>query len=393
MAYLKDKGNIPLIVLVIGAVLLIGGFIYFSGKLKNENPTISDEIRSQTADWQSYKFKYGQAELRFPKGWLVKEAYSGPAEYKQVDFYPVKENSVIGSDYIITFSASSPYKSEIYDLSPVKEIAPLDSSSSGMISAEQPFYSNSANYNFSIPALGNKQNAHFDQQYNYTSIRFQKDGVEYSLSADINRALEQKMDPAEVTKVLTQMAKAITFFEAEGSCEEPVLKPLKDFPKSFVLVNNHESDRTDSVNGYFPNINPDPSELISLQAKSKNVPDRIFMAIYEADGKPIAEDSSVKSLAPISGGTDTFNKNKTVLMYVNCVNEIKDSGFTSSLYHIGDESHPFNIQIFGASDNPEKLWGVKEWNSKLLRTQRGTVYVQRGAIWQKYSLKQLHVTI
>ncbi len=170
-------------------------------------------------------------------------------------------------------------------------------------------------------------NAFFSQQSSSTTIYFTRNGIDYVLSANIAKALEQKMDPAEITSILTQMAKSVQFTQELGTCDDPVLQPLKTFPDNFTLSNYHDSDKSDTPTGYWPNVTliGNYNDIEGLQQKAKYSSKRYFLVSYEKDGQPVISDSTFeKNIVLIEGG-DFYNtsSNQTIITYVNCIGSMQ----------------------------------------------------------------------
>lgn len=392
---IRQKGFSPILIIitvVLFVILLEGGYLVyqylpkplFTGiSTKKEASVVATDTKKAEipSDWQTFNFKYGQMKISYAPGWLVKYVMQLTSSYQYVDFIPAKTGSVITSDYIITLNVSVPQK-------------PYTSYES---SASAQYYYYAPQNNFNIPGLGEGMNAYFDQQSNYTSVKFLRNGVQYSLGADIARALQQKMDPAEITSIVTKMAKSIEFTKETGTCDDPVLAPLTTFPDNFVLSNYHDSDRTDMPTGYWPNVTTGANYDYQngLDQKTKGDSRRFFLISYEKNGQSF-EDSAAfqKSAVLITGGYYySMDTDATTLMYVNCIDKIP-TGKAPQFFSIGSDSKdPFQIAIYGASNNPQNLWGVTKWNTDLLKKTRGEVYIKMGNQWQKYSAKDFYTAI
>lgn len=371
----NEKGIAALAVLLILLVMGVGSvYIYFKYRYKIASET---PISQETKDWQTYEFAFAQVSIKYPKNWLIKSVYKGPAEYKYVDFFPLIDGSVIAGDRIISLGAGLPY-----------DIGGVDDESTQ--SAYPNYTRYTKDFNFTIPALGNKPNAVFEQQQDFTTIKFERKGIEYSFSADMYQVLNEKMDPSEVTSVLTKMAKSVQFVDRKGSCEEPTLEPLTDFPGSLVLSNRHESDKSDPILGYFPKITLENND--SLRQDAKRNPDRFFIVSYSKEGSPFSDSGDFsKTVVPITGSKDPWTKDRTSLLFVNCP-ELLGSSKYAYIYKIVEGDSPFGVQIYGLSENPSKLWSVNSWNVDLVKKQRGTVYIKMGDKWQEYKADKVYVS-
>jgi hypothetical protein len=414
----KQSGFASIVIILVLIIIIAAAFFLkdtLLAKFKNIKTDQSiDEIKKETKDWQTYNFKYGQINIKYPEGWVVRSPDNYPSDYKYVDFLPVKEGSQISNSNIITVSAGIPYVEPFYETNVSNEVAMdnfNDSSYSGTLLPPPPLppldqdVSMSKMYpsqpyiqpnNFNIPALGAGDNAFFNQQQDQTVITFKKDGVDYTLIANIYSVLQEKMDPAEVTATLTKMAKSVSFTQELSSCDNFVLKPLTTFPENFVLANSYRSDKKDQVMGYTLDINTNIDKY-SLEQTARSNSDRIFTVAYKKDGQPMEKSEDLmKGIVNIEGRGDIWSNNLSVLYLVNCADYLTKPNVTKDyrIYRIGNSNEsPFNLELYASADNPNKLWGAKEWNINLLKQTRGTVYAKMGDKLQKYTATNYYATL
>ena len=86
----KQKENVLLIAIVIIAVLVIAGLMYYS---KNKSTTYQTDTQNQAgATYSSEKYK---VSLKYPSGWIVKETdpYLQDSNTAQVTFYKNDQHS------------------------------------------------------------------------------------------------------------------------------------------------------------------------------------------------------------------------------------------------------------------------------------------------------------
>ncbi len=409
----KGQSGIASIVILLSLLIaVIVGVFFFKDKIlskfqSQKGPQLSnEEVKKETKDWQTYNFKFAQVSVRYPQGWVVRPPDNSIADYKYVDFLPIKDNSEISINPFITISAGLPYEdSYYYKEEPVA--FSKESSDSGFLPPDLPpseyedapkdyYPPQTVKNNFNIPALGEGENAVFSQQQDQTIISFKKDGVEYTFTANIYNVLQEKRDPIEVNSTLTKMAKSISFTTELGSCDNFVLKPLADFPQDFVLSNAYNSDKKDPVSGYSLDIHNNYDQ-VSLRQTAQNTSERIFVVSYKKEGQPMgATEEEIKKLVNIEGGGDLWANNLTVVSLVNCAKDLTNSQVIKDqrIYKIGETSkNPFNLELYASSDNPAKLWGAKTWNVDLLKQTRGSVYIKRGDKLQKYTAANYYVTL
>lgn len=383
----SEAGFSPILIIitvVLFVILLEGGYVIFTGIFANKETSVvtSDSKKAEIlSGWQTFNYKYGQMKIGYPKGWLVKYDKNKISSYMPVDFIPPAKDSVITTDYMITLNVYAPAKPYYSEASPSAE-----------------YYTPPApKNNFNLPGLGEGMNAYFSQSSYSTTVYLTRNSIDYVLTADISKALNQKMDPAEITTILTQMAKSIEFTDEIGSCDDPVLAPLKNFPDNFILSNYHDSDKSDIPTGYWPNVsligNYNDSE--GLQLKSKGYIKRYFLVSYKKEGQPFnSDDNFTKTVVPITGG-DYYSvmQNHTVIFYINCMDSVK-TGSPIQFFYIGNDGlSKFEIDVYGAADNPQKLWSVDKWNTDLLKKTRSEVYIKMGDQWQKYSAKDFYTAL
>lgn len=374
----KNTQGFSLILLILlVSIILVGAGIGYVSFLRpkatqpQEEVQIPDAIKEQTKSWKDYKLKYGQIALKYPPNLLVKHIPSNYYASQYVDFFYVNDDSTLG-ERVITLEVGFPQDNEYQQ-----------AGAYGTNLFDKP--------NFIIPSLGSEPKAFYSQQNNMTEISFTKDGVRYRLTVDLYQVNSQKLDPVVINNLLDTMAKTITFTNEQGSCEEPVLKPLSDFPNYFVLSNRHKSDNKDPFKGYGTN----PNGRLYENDKINNHGMRTFLVSYEKDGASFSSTQEFqKTIVPISGykGYSYDNKDKTGLLYVNCPNDFTDN--EEQIYRVGeDSSDPFAVNIYGLSSNPTKLWGQEKWNTDLLKQTRNTVYIKMGDKWQKYKASDYIVTM
>lgn len=252
----NQKGSLPIIISIIVILIALTGAYYLgqknSFKVTQSNPSSSPVAvvetkafeKKEISDWQKYNLKFGQINIYYPPKWLVKDvdylAANYGSDYRSIYFFPV-EQSVVTEDNIIYLSVQ------------------LDQSQNPPVFLPD---------NFIIPALGDKPNANYSQQNNQTTLTFKHSGVLYILSLNLDAGLRTKLDPTQLTDIFNKMAKTLEFTNQTGTCDDPVLKPLADFPANFMLVNRHASDASDKVAYYYPEVlNPgtnsyfDPASL------------------------------------------------------------------------------------------------------------------------------------
>jgi hypothetical protein len=390
MSARHDTGIASVILLLAILAILAGiaGYLHYLGYQLlpfQKNPATFNSVSTQTQvdpkeidGWQSYLIKYGQLRVHYPPNWLIKENPKETTAVRYIDFLYSKEQGIISDQYLLTITVGK--------------------------SAEMPLDTTYLQKNFIIPALGNSENAYYLQNGGPATIRFDRNGVGYSISVNPEAALAEGIDPGESVNILTKMAKTLSFEEVAASCTEPVLKPLEDFPISFVLLNNHPAARSEKVQGYWPNLDvnrtqpplppvpsyaPDGTPLDSADTSSK-----IFVVSYQKDGNPFAESADFrKSVVEIEGGQNFYNPDaSTAIVNVNCP-ELLQKGLSQDLYLIGRTGNdPLEIDIYGRSSNATALWGVGEWTVNLLKKTRDVVYVKRGEVWQKYIAQNYYVT-
>ncbi len=389
----SQKGSVVIIILLV-FIILVGSFMYyqylskgFGNKDKNIsiNSDNSEKSKSKPAEvsngWQTFDYKYGQMKINYPPGWLVKYDIERTSSYRPIDFIPPQKGSVITTGYIISFNvyvAQKPYYSE-------------SSSSTQYYNPPPP------RNNFNIPALGEGMNAYFSQGSGSTAIYLTRNSVDYVLTANIAKALELKMDPAEITSILTQMSKSIQFTQDLGSCDDPVLQPLSSFPDNFILSNYHDSDKSDKPTGYWPNVSLDGNynDIDGLQQKANYGSKRYFLVSYAKEGEPFTTNSNFEqTVVSIQGGDYySISDNQTILIYVNCADKVQ-SGYPVQFFYIGNDGiNKFEVPVYGAFDNSRKLWGLDKWNINLLKKTRNSVYIKMGNKWQKYSANNYYVAL
>lgn len=412
-----QSGIASIVILLVLLIAVIAGVFFFKDKIltkfSQKGPQLSnEEVEKETKDWQTYNFKFAQVALRYPQGWVVKSPDSFTADYKYVDFLPIKGNSEISINPFITVSAGLPYEDPYYNYE-VKREAPVESTDAGSLPpppalpadniedltedlSKVAYSTPEPRKNFNIPALGEGENAVFSQEQDQTIIRFKKNGVEYTFTANIYTVLQEKMDPVEVNSVLTKMAKSVTFTTEVSSCENFVLKPLADFPQDFVLSNAYASDKKDPISGYSLDIN-NSFDKVSLRQTAQSTSERVFVVSYKKEGQPFeASEPEMKKLVNLEGGGDLWANNLTVVSLVNCAKDLTNPQVMKDqrIYKIGETAkNPFYLELYASSDNPSKLWGAKSWNIDLLKQTRGAVYVKRGDKLQKYTATNYYVTL
>src|SRR3989344_8470455 len=358
MSVLKRQSGIASIVIIFVLIIILGaGFFLLKdnllSKLQNKNKTDQsiEEIKKETQDWQTYNFNSISAGI----------PYVEPR-------YEVIDEVVIESPQDSSYSGSLP---------PPPPLPPIYKGLQEAIYAQPESPPN----NFNIPALGEGDNAVFNQQQDQTVITFKKDGVDYSLTANIYAVLQEKMDPAEVTAILTKMAKSVSFAEELSGCDNFILKPLTDFPENFVLANSYNSDKKDPVSGYGIDVKG-AVDRYSLEQTAQSNSERIFTVVYKKEGQAInSSEELMKGLVNIEDGGDIWSNNLSVLYLLNCAdfltkqNVIKDY----RIYKVGESTQsPFNLELYASSENPAKLWGAKVWNINLIKQTRGIVYAKMG---------------
>lgn len=400
-----QKGIAVLLVPVIIAVLVVLGFLVYKNYVSKTNllpqqigqnliasPSPKAEIPTS---WKTFTMKYGRVAISYPPNWLVKYIPNQYGSSQYADFFYTKGESVVSGEYVISLNVGV---------------------------ADQYSYLNSSQYNFVLPSLGTTANAKISQAQDITTIQFIKDGVFYTLTANLYEANRQKIDILELNSTLSQMAKSLTFVDAVASCEEPVLAPIKTFPKNFALSNRHDSDSKDPLSGYWPDISQDPNNSYYLKEDGSRTSMRSFIVTYEKDGEPFKHtDDFRKTLAPISGIStnnqlsvpvempvssellpvptivpapyvDTYNTDITIILNVNCVDQWKTQNNLRLYTATEDKNYPFSIAMYASSDNPQKLWGASKWNIDLLKKTRNVVYIRIGDQWQKYTAKNYYAT-
>lgn len=373
-----QKGFAPVVILV--AILIpafvIGGFFLYQYKYKKGDLILNSTPKEQPeqqkpADWQTFKFKFGQIAVSYPPNWFVKVNDKNSNTNQYIDFFPGKNKSVISGDYIITLR--------------VNTINDYDRVEKGQL-------------NYSLPGLGKEQNASFTQQYGLTAIKFTKDGVYYDLSMDINKSLSQKLDPGEVNDIFIKMAKSIYFFNELGTCDDPVLKPLYDFPSHFTLGNDHQSTGKDKVlnSNYaleqsYPTYTPGPEASFSASAIDYGSHRRFYVG-YAKDGSPFQDEGLSKKVVPVKGNRNYATEFETEILNVNCPDQGIINNYYRPYFITEDQNEQFGIALYGYSSNPNQLWGVDKWDIDLLKKTRDTVYAKRGSSWQKYTANLYQVT-
>lgn len=413
MSAQNQRGFSPIIIILVVILALSAGFYFYKDQIlskfgKEKTSKTTETVNKETSDWKVYNFKFGQISIKYPPEWVVRSPDNYPSEIKFIDFQPLKAGSEISDQYMVSASAGVPYEysyptpPRMLSLPIPPDIGSMDSSGSvdikdAPVSAQEyiSIPTPVINNNFNIPALGEGQNALFEQLQDQTSISFRKDGVEYRFTANIYAALQQKLDPVEITDVLTKMAKSVTFNEELSNCSDFVLKPLKGFPDNFVLGNSHQSDKKDLVSGYYFDINAN-TDKYQLDQTAASTAERLFIVSYTKEGQPIPESSIIKNLVPIEGGGDIYGNNLSVLYLVNCADDLFKQGTIKDtrIYKIGDSrNNPFNLELYADSKNPTRLWGTKDWNTNLLKETRGTVYAKIGDKMQKYTATGFYVTL
>lgn len=412
MSAQQQRGFSPIIIILVVILVLSAGFYFYKdqilSKFTKEKPSRTTEVTNkETEEWKVYNFKFGQISIKYPPEWVVRSPDNYPSEIKFIDFQPLKSGSEISDQYMVSVSAGVPYEysyppaPKMLSL-PIPNIDSIDSSGSVDIKAPlgygQEYISLPApviNNNFNIPALGEGQNALFEQLQDQTSISFRKDGIEYRFTANIYAALQQKLDPVEITDVLTKMAKSVTFTDEVSSCSNFILKPLSDFPDNFVLGNSHQSDKKDQVSGYYFDINAN-TDKYQLDQTAASTAERLFIISYTKEGQPQPESTLIKNLVPVEGGGDIYGNNLSVLYLVNCAGDLLKQGTIKDtrIYKIGNSrTNPFNLELYADSKNPTRLWGTKDWSINLLKETRGTVYAKIGDKLQKYSATSFYATL
>lgn len=379
--------SVILLVVILAVVLGIAGYLHYLGyqlipfqKPLTQVPSVAVPAQidpKELSGWQSYLIKYGQLRVKYPPNWLIKENQKEMTGVRYIDFLYSKEQGVISDQYLLTITIGK--------------------------SVEMPLDTTYLQKNFIIPALGNTENAYYLQNGGPATIRFDRDGVGYSLSVNTEAALSQGIDPGESVNILTKMAKTLSFEEVASSCTEPVLKPLDTFPTSFVLLNNHQAAISEKVQGYWPNLElnstkptlppppayaPDGTPFESSDNSSK-----IFVISYQKEGSPFAESADFRKTVVEVGGGSYFSPNSgTQIVDVNCP-ELLTKSTIQDIYFIGRTGlDPLEIDLYGKSSNSTDLWGVKDWTVSLLKKTRDVVYIKRGDMWQKYSAQKYYVT-
>lgn len=380
--------SVILLLVILAIVAGIAGYLHYLGyqllpfqKFSVKQAVVTQPVQvdpKEIAGWQTYLIKYGQLKVHYPPNWLIKENTKEMTGIRYIDFLYSKEQGVISDQYLLTITIGK--------------------------SAEMLLDTTYLQKNFIIPALGGTENAYYLQNGGPATIRFDQNGVGYSISVNTEAALAEGIDPGESVNILTKMAKSLSFEEVASSCAEPVLKPLETFPNSFVLLNNHQAASSEKVQGYWPNLDlnntqpplppvpsyaPDGTPLDSIDNSS-----RIFIVSYQKDGNPFAESADFrKSVVEIEGGQNFYTPDAgTGIVNVNCP-ELLQKGLSQDLYLIGRTGNdPLEIDIYGRSSNATALWGVSEWTVNLLKKTRDVVYVKRGEMWQKYTAQNYYVT-
>lgn len=371
----NQKGSIAIIIGVIVILAALTAAYYFGQKNSlNLKPNSSPPVpvvetkavdKQEIMDWQKFNLKFGQINIYYPPKWVVRAMppYS-VWDYHYIDFFPV-DHSVVTSDHIISLNVQR--KLSFPNPNYIPTPTPQD--------------------NFVIPSLGDKPNAYYNQQDNSTIIIFTRNGVEYVLSLDLNQGLRANLDPANLTDIFNKMAKTIEFTDQAGSCDDPVLKPLSDFPSDFILLNHHKSDGSDPVKYYYPDMisptNSSPNIKSSFPTNDDLI--RYFALIYQKDGGTFDDTTAFqKTVVPINGTREVWLTDKTAIIGVNCSIKPGPNALSGDFVASQDGSDLFAIDLYGKSDNPQKLWGVANWNINTLKGARDTVYIKRANKWQAY---------
>ncbi|MBI2021791.1 hypothetical protein HYS93_02830 [Candidatus Daviesbacteria bacterium] len=405
----REFGFAPVIVVLIVLLMLtaVAAYLYISKSNPNLLPNFKKSEQEPDKEgnnskavvpdtWQTFKYKFGQISISYPPNWFVKTNFNISSTTQFIEFSMGKDKTVLAGDPLISLSVGMPRDnySGVYPIAvPMEESAQDGEVGSKVLIDTPPYYT--SNLNFTIPALGDKPNASYSQYQDISSVTFIKDGVAYTLSAYIYRANEQKLDPGELNSILSKMAKSIRFNKEQSSCDDPVLKPLDDFPTSFTLATVHNSDGRDTISGYglTPTLTTD--QKFNLPDYAKGNLQRIFLVNYEKSGNSFKEDENFKkSIVAIAGSLYSYPaEDQTSILNVNCPEYLTKASYYQPFVISENTSDPFNIAVFGSSSNPQELWGQAKWNAQLLKKTRSIVYIKRGDFWQKYSAKDYFVNL
>ena len=321
----------------------------------------SGQITTLQSGQQLYTNSYGAYEFQYPKDWGVVGAYG------------------VGglTDFVYLGKIKPGEAPEEQSKNPI------------LITLEQTKDTASIN-NYNIPGLGDGQNAFFIKDANSETLIFKMHGLNYHLVANLVEAGKESVD---VDSVFQYIVKTLKISSDQSTCKEPKLVPLGNFPDNFTLSNYHDSDGTDNVESIYP--------LTKKKASAQEIQDhsagtlRYFLVDYVKDGFPFVPDNKF-IVAPINSVSSpgVADKEGTGILHLNCIDTEDDVPGKNQPFVISqDTNNPFAIQIFGSAENPQALWSQEKWNINLLKQTRSTVYIKRGAAWQKYSTKNYYATM
>lgn len=320
-------------------------------------------------NWQNYNWRYGRMEIKYPENWQPE--YFTNSTTLSFGLYVVPKTSNEQSFFspIISISAYPTYINDSYS----------------------PQTSNQNNYN--IAALGSGNNAYFSNDYS-PRIEFKHQGVTYTIYANPVTNQYHTVTYQDAVNYLAEVVKNIKFTQDQPDCKSSVVAPLTTFPTSFVLSNTHLAEPNEPYQGYWPN----PYSYVDTQnyywASTTQKESRGFLVTYYPSGAPFKSDEAfLKKIVPIYGSTQSYDREKTVILNVNCAENLND--YSGNIIYMLDtqDSNPFAIKAYASSENPNKLWGTERWSVDLLKQTRNVIYINFKDQWQKYTAKDYFSTV